>query len=105
MAPLIESPADTKIRSVILFLSAKDLKAMDVHREVCIDYGQIIMGGKWLGNGFEHVKMTAQMCMITSLRVHRSHLENRSLLSFLHSENKYQHEVYSRRDSGLVVPF
>lgn len=52
MAPPIESPADCEVRSVIRFLSAKGLKAIDIHREICAIYGPNIMSDgmvrKWV---------------------------------------------------------
>lgn len=52
MAARIESPADCEVRSVIRFLSAKGLKAIDIHREICAVYGQNIMSDgmvrKWI---------------------------------------------------------
>ena len=52
MPPIIVSPADCEVRSVIRFLSAKGVKAIDIHREICAVYGQNIMSDgmvrKWV---------------------------------------------------------
>ena len=42
MPPLIENPADCKIRSVIRYLSAKGVKAVEIHCNICEVYGQNI---------------------------------------------------------------
>ena len=43
MPPLIENPADCEIRSVIRYLNAKGLKAVEIHRNICEVYEQNIM--------------------------------------------------------------
>ena len=43
MPPPIENPADCEVRGVIRFLSAKGVKAVDIHRQLCEVYGQNIM--------------------------------------------------------------
>ena len=43
MPPLIENPADCEIRSVIRYLSAKGVKALEIHRNICEVYAQNIM--------------------------------------------------------------
>lgn len=52
MPPIIVSPADCEVRAVIRFLSAKGLKAIDIHREICAVYGENIMSDgmvrKWV---------------------------------------------------------
>ena len=52
MPPIIVSPADCEVRAVIRFLSAKGLKPIDIHREICAVYGQNIMSDgmvrKWV---------------------------------------------------------
>ena len=52
MPPLIENPADCEICSVIRYLSAKGVKAVEIHRNICEVYGQNIMSDemvcKWL---------------------------------------------------------
>lgn len=52
MTPTIVSPADCKVRAVIQFLSAKGVKPIDIHREICEVYGQNIMSDgmvrKWV---------------------------------------------------------
>ena len=52
MPPLIENPADCEIRSVIRYLSAKGVKVVEIHRNMCEVYGQNIMSDgmvhKWL---------------------------------------------------------
>ena len=35
MPPTIVSPADCEVRAVIRFLSAKGVKTIDIHREIC----------------------------------------------------------------------
>ena len=48
MPPLIENPADCEIR----YLSAKGVKAVEIHRNICEVYGQNIMSDemvrKWV---------------------------------------------------------
>ncbi|GBM40541.1 hypothetical protein AVEN_76946-1 [Araneus ventricosus] len=39
MFKIIESPAPCEIRSVIRFLSARNLSAADIHRQICEVYG------------------------------------------------------------------
>ena len=50
--PLIENPVDCEISSVIRYLSAKGVKAVEIHRNICKVYGQnIISDGmvrKWV---------------------------------------------------------
>ena len=52
MPPLIENPADCEICSVIHYLSAKGVKAVEIHRNICEVYGQDIMSDgmvrKWV---------------------------------------------------------
>ena len=43
MPPLIENPADSEVCSVIRYLSAKGVKAVEIHRNICELYGQNIM--------------------------------------------------------------
>lgn len=43
MAAAINSPADCEVRSVIRFLLAKNVKPVDIHRELCSVYGADIM--------------------------------------------------------------
>ena len=40
MPPLIENPADCEIRSVIRYLSAKGVKAVEIHSNICEVYGK-----------------------------------------------------------------
>ncbi|KAF2901006.1 hypothetical protein ILUMI_05181 [Ignelater luminosus] len=52
MPPPIENPTDCEVRSVIHFLSAKGVKAIEIHRNICEVYGQNIMSDgmvlKWV---------------------------------------------------------
>jgi hypothetical protein len=52
MPPLIENHADSEIRSVIRYLSAKGVKAVVIHCNICEVYGQNIMSDgmvrKWV---------------------------------------------------------
>ena len=52
MPPTIVSPADCEVRTVIRFLSAKGVKPINIHREICEVYGQKIMSDgmvrKWV---------------------------------------------------------
>ena len=52
MPPLIENPADCEICSVIRYLSAKGVKAVEIHHNICEVYGQNIMSDgkvwKWV---------------------------------------------------------
>ncbi|KAL4710086.1 hypothetical protein ACJJTC_016488 [Scirpophaga incertulas] len=52
MPPTIVSPAACEVRAVIRFLSAKGVKPIDIHREICEVYGQNIMSDgmvrKWV---------------------------------------------------------
>lgn len=43
MPPLIENPADCEICAIIRFLSAKGVKAVEIHRQICEVYEQNIM--------------------------------------------------------------
>ena len=45
MHPLIENPADCEIRSVIRYLSAKGMKAVEIRRNICEVYGQNMSDG------------------------------------------------------------
>jgi hypothetical protein len=49
MPPLIENSADCEICSVIRYLSAKGVKAVEIHCNICEVYGQNIMS-----NGMVH---------------------------------------------------
>ena len=40
MPPLIENPADCEIRFVIRYLSAKGVKAVEIHCNICEVYGK-----------------------------------------------------------------
>ncbi|XP_071043084.1 histone-lysine N-methyltransferase SETMAR-like [Parasteatoda tepidariorum] len=52
MPPIIVSQAHCEVRAVIRFLSAKGLKSIDIHHEICAVYGQSIMSDgmvkKWV---------------------------------------------------------
>ena len=51
MPPLIENPAACEICSVIRYLSAKNMQAVELHCNICEVYGQNIMSGmvcKWV---------------------------------------------------------
>ena len=52
MPPLIENPADCEILSVIRYIGAKGVKAVEIHRNICEVYGQNIMSDgmvrKWV---------------------------------------------------------
>jgi hypothetical protein len=41
--PAIDNPASCKIRTVILFLRAKNVSGAEIHRELCAVYDQNIM--------------------------------------------------------------
>ncbi|GBL85696.1 hypothetical protein AVEN_189982-1 [Araneus ventricosus] len=43
MFKIIESPAPREVRSVIRFLSARNLSAADIHRQICEVYGATAM--------------------------------------------------------------
>ncbi|GBL94829.1 hypothetical protein AVEN_197513-1 [Araneus ventricosus] len=43
MFKIIESPAPCEVRSVIRFLSARNLSAADIHRQICEVYGATAM--------------------------------------------------------------
>ena len=43
MPPVIENPANCEIRSIIRYLSAKSVTALEIHRNICEGYGQNIM--------------------------------------------------------------
>ncbi|GBO14370.1 hypothetical protein AVEN_18350-1 [Araneus ventricosus] len=43
MFKIIESPAPCEVRSVIRFLSARNLSAADIHRQICEIYGATAM--------------------------------------------------------------
>ena len=46
MPPLIENPADCEIRSVIRYLSAKGVKAVEIRRDICEVYGQNLISDR-----------------------------------------------------------
>ena len=52
MPPLIENPADCEMRSVIRYLSAEGVKAVEIHRNICEVHGQNTMSNgmvrKWV---------------------------------------------------------
>ena len=51
MPSLIKYPAECEIRSVIRYLSAKGVKAVEIHRNICEVYGQNMSDGmvrKWV---------------------------------------------------------
>jgi hypothetical protein len=44
MCPAIDNPASCKIRAVICFLHAKNMRAAEIHRELCLSvYGQNVV--------------------------------------------------------------
>ena len=47
MPPLVQSPADCEIRSLIRYLSAKGVKAVQIHRNICEVYGRNM---QWLSH-------------------------------------------------------
>jgi hypothetical protein len=40
MYPAVDNPASCEIRAVILFLHAKNVSAVEIHRELWVVYGQ-----------------------------------------------------------------
>jgi hypothetical protein len=52
MFKMIERPADREIRCVIRFLNARNVKAVDFHRQICEVYGENAMNDgmvrKWV---------------------------------------------------------
>ena len=52
MPPTIVIPAESEVRAVIRFLSAKGVKSIHIRREICQVYGQNIMSDgmvrKWV---------------------------------------------------------
>jgi hypothetical protein len=44
MCPAIDNPASCKIRTVIRFLHAKNMSAVETHCELCTIYSQNAMG-------------------------------------------------------------
>ena len=54
MFKMIERPADCKILSLIRFLKARNVKPVDIHRQICEVYGENAasdgMVRKWVGN-------------------------------------------------------
>ena len=52
MPPFIENPADCEILSLIRYLSANGVKAVEIHRNICEVYGQNIINDgmvrKWV---------------------------------------------------------
>ena len=52
MSPPIENPADCEVRGVFLFLSAKGVKAAEIHRQISEVNGEDIMSDemvrKWV---------------------------------------------------------
>jgi hypothetical protein len=43
MCPAIDNPASWEIRADIRFLHAKSMSAVEIHRELCAEYGQNVM--------------------------------------------------------------
>jgi hypothetical protein len=43
MCPAIDNPASYEIRSVIRFLHAKNMSAVEIYRELCAFYGQTVL--------------------------------------------------------------
>jgi transposase len=43
LCPAIDNPASYEIRAVIRFLHAKNMRAAEIHRELCAVYGQTVM--------------------------------------------------------------
>jgi hypothetical protein len=41
MCPTIHNPASCEIHAVIRFLHAENMNAVEIHRELCADYGQV----------------------------------------------------------------
>ena len=56
MPPTIVSPADCEVRAVIRFHSTKDVKPIDVHREIVEVYGQNIMSDGMVRKWFRAFK-------------------------------------------------
>jgi hypothetical protein len=43
ICPAIDNPASCEICTVIRFLQAKNMSAAEIHRELCMVYGQYVM--------------------------------------------------------------
>jgi hypothetical protein len=43
MGPAIDNPISCEIRAIILFLHAKIMSTLEIHRELCTVYGQNVM--------------------------------------------------------------
>jgi hypothetical protein len=43
LCPVINNPASCKIRSVVCFLPAKNMTAVEIHLELCMIYGRNVM--------------------------------------------------------------
>jgi hypothetical protein len=41
MCRAIDNPASYEIRAIIRFLHAKNMRAPEIHRELCVVYGQM----------------------------------------------------------------
>jgi hypothetical protein len=44
MCPAVDDPSSCEIRAVISFIHAKNMRAAEIHRELCAVYGQNVMG-------------------------------------------------------------
>jgi hypothetical protein len=43
MCPVIDNPTSCEIRTVICFLHAKNMNAVEIHCELCTVYGQYVV--------------------------------------------------------------
>ncbi|GBN44560.1 hypothetical protein AVEN_163219-1 [Araneus ventricosus] len=63
MFKTIADQADCEVCSVIRFLSAKNVKPAEIHRQLVEIYGENVVLMKWLGIGFDNSMMNAPMFM------------------------------------------
>lgn len=66
MKTLIKSPADCEVGSFICFQSVKGLTAINTHCEIRAVYGESFMINGMVRKWSKHLKMPAQMCMMTN---------------------------------------
>ena len=65
MPPLIENPADSEICSVILYLSAKGVKTVEIHCNICEVYEKNIMSDEMVRKWVRAFKDGRKMLTIT----------------------------------------
>ena len=60
----IQNPAACEMRSVILFLNAKNMTPAVIHRHLCDVYEEHAVMVQWYGDGCDCLMKDAKMCMM-----------------------------------------